>query len=193
MLQRPQLSLVAHRSALPRGVTLLLEVAAGEEDALSEAIAITGQSEALLKKAAGFFVEQVLLTRSGDSYRILGTSNDVSAAKLRRHMALILKWLHPDAVPGSRDGGQFDKTALVSLVTAAWETIKTEDRRRAYDAALKGEANTKIEVFHSAQSALAGAARRPSIRRSRSRQLALYRLEREPLWIRLLSYLGRMK
>jgi hypothetical protein len=194
MLQRPQLTRVAHCFALPRGVTLLLEVAAGEADALTEAIAITGQPEALLRKAAGFFVEQVLLTRKGDSYRILGTSNNVSASKLRRHMALILKWLHPDVVPGSRDGGHFDKTALVSLVTAAWETIKTEDRRRAYDAALKAEAkDTRAEVFHSTQSALAASARRPSIRSSRSRQLALYRLEREPFWIRLLSYLGRVK
>jgi hypothetical protein len=194
MLQRPQLCRAAQRSALPRGVTLLLKVAAGEHDALREAITITGRPEALLKKAAGFFVEQVLLTRTSDSYRILGTSNNASAGELRRHMALLLKWLHPDGVPGSRDGGHFDKTALVSLVTAAWETIKTEDRRRAYDAALKMEAkDTRAEAFRIPQSALTAPTPRPSIRGSRSRHLALYRIEREPLWIRLLSYLGRMK
>ena len=96
ILSQPQLLQRARRSSLPRGMTLLLEVAAGDPDAIREAQAATGTSEAHLTKAAGFFTEQVLLHRNCDSYRILGASRGASAPQLRRHLAFILKWLHPD-------------------------------------------------------------------------------------------------
>ncbi|MGO8780502.1 MAG: hypothetical protein ACLQKK_16565 [Rhodomicrobium sp.] len=196
MLHRPQLSRFAQRSALPGGVTLLLEVAAGEPDALRESQRLTGRSEDLLKKAAGFFIEQVLLTRASDSYRILGTSSSASAKQMRYHMALILKWLHPDLIARSGGGPHIDKSALAGLVTGAWEALKTEDRRAAYDAELRLDPkNSSKEAF---QSSLPGAAATapaglPSRHGPWGGQLALYRIEREPLWIRLLSYLGRLK
>ncbi len=89
ILNRPQFLRRARRSSLPRGITLLLEVAAGDRDAIREAQAVTGSSEALLTEAAGFFTEQVLLNRSSDSYRILGADSSASPSQLRRHMALI--------------------------------------------------------------------------------------------------------
>src|SRR5215472_6894676 len=96
MLRDPRLARLAQRGPLPRGMTLLLEVAAGETAALASAHSMTSRSEATLQKAAGFFVEQVLLNRQSDHYRVLGSPRDASAAELRRHMALLLKWLHPD-------------------------------------------------------------------------------------------------
>jgi hypothetical protein len=191
ILSEPRLLRLARRSALPRGVTLLLEVAAGDPDAIREAQGATGSTEALLTRAAGFFTEQVLLTRSGDSYHILGASSSASPSQLRRHMALILKWLHPDLVPGSGEGRQFDQTALVTLVTGAWETLKTEDRRAAYDAALRSQHNTAPRApLRRARSG--GATSGPALKRSYG-QLALYKLERESFWVRILSYFGRLK
>jgi hypothetical protein len=181
MLRRPQLARLAQRSSLPRGVTLLLEVAAGEPEALQEASMLTGRREGLLRKAASFFMEQVLLTRTGDSYRILGAPPSASPAELRRHMALILKWLHPDRVPSDGEVQYFGRSALAGLVTGAWENLKTGERRAAYDASRNAGGRGLPQDAGARRSA------------ARSRRLSLYRIEREPLWTRLLVYLGRLK
>ena len=135
MLSCPPIARRASRSPLPKGVTFLLEVAAGEEEALCEAGALTGRPEATLKKAAGFFIEQVLLSQSSDHYRVLGGSRETSDANLRRHMALIMRWLHPDIVSnGGSATDYFDRRLYAERVTGAWEAIKTKERRAVYDA-----------------------------------------------------------
>ena len=96
MLERPHAAKLAWSSRLPEGVTFLLEIAAGEAPALGNAAQLTGRTEATLQKAAGFFIEQVLLSPDGDSYRILGSDRGAPLAELRRNMALIMRWLHPD-------------------------------------------------------------------------------------------------
>src|SRR5262245_57904685 len=58
LLESPRAVRRARLSRLPRGITFLLEVAAGEAHAVSEAIKITGRAEHVLKSAAGFFIEQ---------------------------------------------------------------------------------------------------------------------------------------
>ncbi len=193
MLRRPQLARLAQRSALPRGVTLLLAVAAGEPDALMEAQAITGRPEALLRKAAGFFMEQVLLSRKSDSYRILGVSSTASASELRHHLALILKWLHPDRIPLAAEGLHFDKSALVNLVTGAWETVKTGERRTAYDAAQKAQPRRARRQASPTRVTPSASPGRFPPRGPRRYKIELYRAEREPFWTRLLNYLGRLK
>ena len=193
ILNRPQFLRRARRSSLPRGITLLLEVAAGDRDAIREAQAVTGSSEALLTEAAGFFTEQVLLNRSSDSYRILGADSSASPSQLRRHMALILRWLHPDLVPGNGGARHFDKTALAGLVTGAWETIKTEDRRAAYDASLRIEAgNRQRETFRDGRKHSPALPSRRPLRRNPG-QLVLYKMERDFFWVRILRYFGRLK
>jgi hypothetical protein len=135
MMRRPSLSRTVRSAPLPRGITFLLEVAAGDADALADARAITGQSEERLIDAASFFVEQVLLYRSASSYRVLGASRDESTAELRHHMALLMRWLHPDTVvAGVRERG-IDRTVFAPRVIQAWETLKTAKSRVAYDAA----------------------------------------------------------
>ncbi len=135
MLNCPPVTRRASRSPLPKGVTFLLEVAAGEDEALREATALTGRSEATLRKAAGFFIEQVLLSQGADHYRVLGGSRETSDANLRRHMALIMRWLHPDVVSGGGSATDyFDRRLYAERVTGAWEGIKTKERRAVYDA-----------------------------------------------------------
>ncbi len=160
---------------------MLLEVAAEDPEALREAETLTGRPGAPLRRAASFFVEQVLLTRGSDSYRVLGCSSDANAAELRRHMALILKWLHPDRVQVSAGTQHFDRSAFAALVTRAWENLKNGERRAAYDA------NRKTEATEPRKGTAAGS----SV--SIPRRLALYRIEREPFWTRLLVYLGRFR
>src|SRR5262249_54869304 len=136
MLKDPRFVRLAQRAPLPRGMTLLLQVAAGEGTALASAHSMTSRSERRLQKAAGFFVEQILLNRQSDYYRVLGSSPNAPAAELRRHMALLLKWLHPDLVQSSGDDKGFNRSAYVNLVTNAWEALKTTGRRASYDASL---------------------------------------------------------
>lgn len=113
--------------ALPEDVPSLLRIAAGEADAMAAAVETTGRSPDLLRKAATFYIEQILLAPGSDSYRVLGCTPAATAGDLRRNLALILRWLHPD-VRGPSEGGVF-----AQRVTSAWETLKTADRRHNYD------------------------------------------------------------
>jgi hypothetical protein len=136
MLNFPHMTRGARHSPLPKGVTFLLEVAAGESETLRNASVLTGRTEATLRKAAGFFIEQVLLSEHADNYRILGCSCEASHGDLRRHMALIMRWLHPDVVCNGAQTQRFDRGLYADRVAVAWEALKTKERREAYDASL---------------------------------------------------------
>jgi DnaJ-like protein len=112
---------------LPDGVEMLLRIAAGEGAAESAAVAETGRSRDLVRHAATFFIEQILFAPGADSYRILGANAQASAGELRRNVALLMRWLHPDSDPRS------DRSIFVGRVTAAWNDLKTKERRAAYD------------------------------------------------------------
>ena len=55
MLNWPAMTRRARQSPLPKGVTFLLEVAAGEDEALRDASALTGQTEANAQKSGRLF------------------------------------------------------------------------------------------------------------------------------------------
>lgn len=122
-------SLVRHvrTEPLPDGVLLLLRIAAGEPEAEQEALALVDRSLAEIRDAARFFIEQILFAPGSDSYRVLGAASDASTADLRRNMALLIRWLHPDAET------QGERHVFAGRVTSAWEDLKTSDRRAAYD------------------------------------------------------------
>jgi hypothetical protein len=112
---------------LPDGVVLLLRIAANEADAEREAMAMTRRSPETIRRAAAFFIEQILFAPDADSYRVLGADAAASAGELRRNAALLFKWLHPD-----RDA-HGARAAFASRVTGAWNDLKTPARRAAYD------------------------------------------------------------
>jgi len=136
VFESPAVAKLARLSRLPADTPLLLEIASGDPEALERAAAATGRSEAVLKKAAGFFIEQVLLHPGADSYRILGGNRETSHSELRRNMARIMKWLHPDTMPGGAPSAPLNRSLYASRVTEAWESIKTEERRASYDRSL---------------------------------------------------------
>jgi DnaJ domain len=112
---------------LPDGIETLLRIATGDAEAVSTAVALTGRSRDIVEQAATFFIEQVLFAPDSDSYRVLGASPQASAGELRSNVALLLRWLHPDL---DHQGG---RSIFVHRVTAAWNNLKTPDRRAAYD------------------------------------------------------------
>jgi hypothetical protein len=116
---------------LPDGVLTLLRIAADDDEAVRAANALTGRSAETIKRAATFFVEQILFAPSVDSYQVLGLGPRASAAELRRNLALLLRWLHPDLDPRG------ERTIFVKRVTAAWNSLKTPERRAAYDEQLR--------------------------------------------------------
>jgi hypothetical protein len=128
-------SRVRHQQSrpLPDGVVMVLRIAAGDEGALSEASNAVDRPPALVRTAAAFFIEQILLCPDADSYRVLGATQVATAGELRRNMALLLRWLHPDA------NRQSDRSIFAGHVTKAWEDLKTPERRNAYDKARRAK------------------------------------------------------
>lgn len=130
LVQSPSRVHKAKSNKLPPGVFMLLRIAAHDEAAESEAAEVLDRPVDIIRKAAIFFIEQVLLDPEADCYRVLGVCPDATVSELRRNMALLLRGLHPDL----RAGG--DRSILTLRVTHAWNELKTPDRRLAYDRTL---------------------------------------------------------
>src|SRR5262249_781207 len=113
---------------LPKGVEMLLRIAAEDSEAERAAVALTGRSHQVIREAAAFFIEQIMFAPDADSYRVLGADPQATASELRRNVALLLRWLHPDR--GHR--GE-ERSIFVGRITRAWNDLKTPERRAAYD------------------------------------------------------------
>ncbi len=150
LLRSPTRVRLARSSPLPDGIETLLRIVAGEEEATAEASAALGRDADTVRRAAEFFVEQVLLDPASDHYRVLGAAQDAATSDLRRNMALLLRWLHPDI------GENSVRSVYAGRVTSAWERLKTAERRQAYDAALR----ERSEAASARRAELAGSATR---------------------------------
>lgn len=118
----------AIRSApLPSGMSLLLEIAAGNADAERNAAEMTGRSAEVIRTAAEFFIEQILFCSEADSYRVLGVNPEAANGELRRNVALLLRWLHPDV------DQRGERSLYATNVTNAWNDLKSDERRARYD------------------------------------------------------------
>ena len=163
---------------LPEDVSLLLRLAAGDSEAERLAAGITERPAGINRRAAAFFIEQILLSPDADSYRILGGASTTPVEELRRNMALLVRWLHPDVEPSG------ERSIFARRVTAAWEDLKTPERRAAYDASRQ-----------------AAALHRAGVKRLGRRQAAMEETGRmaplmappgvRGLWPRLMAYLFR--
>lgn len=116
---------------LPDGVLTLLQIAAGDDEAERAAVLLIDRPGDIVRQAAAFFIEQILFAPNADSYRVLGANPQASAGELRRNVALLLRWLHPDL---DQERG---RSIFVGRVTAAWNDVKTPQRRAAYDEQLR--------------------------------------------------------
>jgi hypothetical protein len=119
---------------LPDGIGLLLSLAAGEAASGAAAVARLGRPLEVIREAATFFIEQILLAPGTDSYRVLGAGPAAATSELRRNMALLMSWLHPDV---AREG---ERAVFAARISAAWNTLKTPERRAAYDRERQGAA-----------------------------------------------------
>lgn len=111
------------RSApLPPGILLLLRLAAEDGEALLDAEKITKRARESHRDAAIFFIEQILLASNSDAYRMLGLDKTATTVEMRRHMAYLLKWLHPDRNTDPHKG------RLARRVLLAWNQLSAARR-----------------------------------------------------------------
>lgn len=123
---------------LPRDVLTLLRVASGDEAVETAAAVAVGRPRELVREACAFFIEQILLCPDADAYRVLGADRSASAPDLRRNMALLLKWLHPDI---DRKG---NRSMFAARVTTAWDNLKTPERRATYETTRPPQEATRL-------------------------------------------------
>ena len=129
----PSRAAALRRERLPNDIDVLLRIASGDTAVIKEAARATGREEPVIRDAATFFVEQVLLAPDSDSYRVLGVTPFATAEEMRRNMALLMHWLHPDLSADPH------RSVLAQRVSGAWETLKTVERRAVYDQARLAE------------------------------------------------------
>ncbi len=195
-----------HRTELPGGIRVMLAIVVSDEDAITQAQRYTGQSRATLIEAATFFVEQVLFDRHSDSYRVLGGTRGSSYEDLRHNMTLLMRWLHPDLqIEAGR--AAIVREVFSTRVTRAWDDLKTEERRRAYDrkhplaVTVQGtvarktiDPGTKADVRGNSHRAHDGAPadlrtrrrRRARFRERLASPLSLRKLQGDSFWVRLI-------
>lgn len=186
------------RAPLPEGVTELLAMAAGNPEALQAAQAQTEQSTEALRAAAAFFIEQVMFAENADSYRILGAAASAPRSQLRRHMVLLMSWLHPDAQEQRTGWGGVDRSVFIHRVIRAWADLKNDERRGYYDRTLGARiqrlpstavrADNIPQVFTPLTQLNTGNENR-SRETQRFRRLVMFRLQHALLPSRLLSFL----
>src|ERR1700732_3248057 len=127
LLHVPSQVRLVRSEPLPDGVLTLLRMAAGDDEAEHTAAATADRPREVIRRAAVFFIEQILFAPNTDSYRVLGVDPRARAGELRRNAALLLRWLHPDV------DALGERSIFVSRVTEAWNNLKTPERRAAYD------------------------------------------------------------
>ena len=129
LVHMPSRVRVLRQQDLPEGVVELLQIAAGDDDAVRAACEALDRPSDVILDAAHFFIEQVLLAPDSSSYRVLGGAAQATTSELRRNMALLLRFLHPDVEHDEK------RSAYAGRVTRAWEDLKTTEARQAYDLA----------------------------------------------------------
>jgi hypothetical protein len=111
---------------------LLIRVVAGDAQAMSLAMAGTGESSTAVRDAAAFYIQQVMFATGSHSYRVLGLDPDASEERLKSHHRWLTRWLHPD-----RNRDEFE--AIYSeRVNRAWQDLRNQERRERYDQGRSG-------------------------------------------------------
>jgi hypothetical protein len=128
LLHVPSQAQLIRSEPLPDDVMVLLRIVTGGADVAREAALKARRSPDTVRRAAVFFIEQILFAPDADSYRVLGVNSGADAGELQRNAALLFKWLHPE------HDAQGTRAAFASRLAAAWSDLKTPDRRVAYDA-----------------------------------------------------------
>ena len=115
---------------IPDDVLSLIQVAAGDELAVTQAVAATGARRERVREAAVLYLQHVVFAPNADHYRLLGAHPDAPHATLREHVGWLMKWLHPDRAENEWE------SVFTQRVLGAWNELKTPQKRAQYDSTL---------------------------------------------------------
>lgn len=128
LLRTPGNRHALRKRPLPTGIDHLLGIAAGAmPEVLAQAARTHGEPEARLQEAARFYVREILFFPEADAYRVLGVDAGATAERIKAHHRLLQHWLHPDRIESS------DDSIFAARVNVAWNHLRNDARRRAYD------------------------------------------------------------
>jgi hypothetical protein len=133
LMRRPMLAAAMREQPIPDGILLPMRVAANDAGALDEAAAMVRLPRGEIRAASVLYLQNVVLAGT-DHYRVLGCQRGAPQERLREHFGWLMKWLHPDRI--QREG----EAAFAQRVLAAWDALKTPERRAAYDRSLPATA-----------------------------------------------------
>lgn len=112
--EMPSLARIVRRRPLPPELTEVLRVAAGSEDVAQEFASKYRRSEAHIREASIFFLQQAVLFPGADSYRTLGLVPGAPPEQIREHRRWLLMWLHPDRNKDKWESALFDKVVAAA-------------------------------------------------------------------------------
>lgn len=130
--------LLRGRGILPSGISILLRLAGGVSLDDEEFVAPPVVPVPELRKAARFFIEQVLLARDSDHYRILGVSPDASIEEIKENHRLLMRIFHPDRMESVSEAD----AGFAARINLAYNALRLPADRAAYDTKLRQATKT---------------------------------------------------
>jgi hypothetical protein len=137
LLHRPVLAKVMQEQPLPPDTLALLKIVGGDRAALEVASHAAGMSCGRIRQASILYVDRVLFFPGASHYRLFGADVDATQEDLRERFVWLMRWLHPDKT------AQGWESAFAARVVAAWNDLKTPQRRRHYDATLAARSSSQ--------------------------------------------------
>ncbi len=105
LFSQPALARRIRQQPLPEGMLEVIQIAAGNSPS---------DRNQLSQDAAIFFLQQVLISRDNDNFRLLGLNHGASLELVREHRRWLLKWLHPDRNHNKWESTLFDRVNLAA-------------------------------------------------------------------------------
>jgi len=132
--EMPSLAKTVRKRPLPPEVMPVLRVAAGSAQHTQEFASKYRRSEAHIREACIFFLQQAMLYSGSDNYRTLGLAPGAPAEQVREHRRWLLMWLHPDRNMDKWESALFDKVVAAANAinggAPALATVKRVGNRR---------------------------------------------------------------
>lgn len=107
--RRPNLVRTERRKALPDDILSLIRIASGGDVAPEFLTPERAKSEAEVRDASVFYIQQVLLSPKSDEFRQLGLTDQATLQQISEHKRYMLKWLHPDRNPNRWESALFQR------------------------------------------------------------------------------------
>jgi hypothetical protein len=113
----PNMVRLLRRQPLPSGISLLLQMLAGDSHALDEARRLSGLDDKEVTAVVELYILRVMLFRGAPPRRVLGVEDGAERGQIRRHMGYLMGWLHPDK------SGNTWRVAFSRRVVEAWRQV----------------------------------------------------------------------